>query len=648
MRIEIERAPRIAASSLFILLATAFAAQAGGLRWRDTRAETLWRGQKLLVLENDLVSVTLLPQAGGRVVRYVDQRTGVNQLHESPELEAEEAGGIWDKEGVWPTYNICNHAFAYRVEQAADHLEVAFDADLGNLRITKKYRLGSESTRLALETTYRNSGSIPIRTLFTHIFSLAPCGRVGSEDFVVYPEGDGLVKKGFGWRLPIGPNSVSPSWWMVSDSQQGVSLLFTFEPNPCLAERIIGSVAGAVELELHTRRQLSHPGEALTLRWDMRLIKHASEVEHACIEGCFLPESEREAMTQLLSPLIENSAVVFRNMGEHLLAFPWGFLSLSVPHRVAQVPEPLEAEMRAMRCAGDNNKEVPSGTLRLELDRNPSVEFPLSRLEPGEAVVRYWRVPTAKLADGTHSLRLAAEGRAIETSFAAINGESGARRIEVAQKKTADLAREARRSGDAARIAAVASCEMRAEDARRKFIMGPAFEEWGNTAHAVDVNKLPLKLNRDVRPADVDYVLRVLEEAEGWIETVAAGRDPFQGRKGLFQKAFYSKIDGSLQPYTVYVSKSYDGKAAWPLLPLLHGSGGDQWEITQAAANLDGRSVFRGALEENAQEANFLLCAPLARGPSGYEQIAEVDILQMLDEIQRDYRVDSSCVYAMG
>ena len=648
MRIEIERALRFAALALFVLLATASAVEARGLRWYETSSEAPWRGQRLLVLENDLVSITLLPQAGGRVVRYVDQMTGVNHLHEDRELEAEEAGGIWDKEGVWPTSNICNHPFAYRVEQAPDHLEVVFDADLGNLRITKKYRLDSESTRLALEATYQNTGSIAIRTLFTHVFSLAPGGTVGSEDFVVYPDGDGLIKKGFGSRLPIGPNSVSPSWWMVSDSQQGVSLLFTFEPNPWLAERIIGSVAGAVELELHTRRHLSNPGEALTLRWDMHLIKHASEVERACVERCFLPEPDRKAMTQSLSPLVENSAVVFRDMGEHLLAFPWGFVSLSVPHGVAREPEPLEAEMRAMRFVGSNNKGVPLGTLRLQLDRSPSVEFPLNRLDPGAADIRYWRVPTAKLTDGSHSLRLAAEGRAIDTSFAAVDEESIAQRIKRAQKKSAELAQEARRSGDAARIAAAASCEMRAEDARRKFIMGPAFEEWGNSAHAVDVNKLSLKLNADTRPADVDYILRVLEEAEGWIETLAAGRDPFQGRKGLFQKAFYSKVDGSLQPYTVYVPKGYDGKAAWPLLLLLHGSGGDQWEITQAAANLDGRSVFHGTLEENVQEANFLLCAPLARGPSDYEQIAEVDILQMLDEIQRGYRVDSDRAYAMG
>jgi poly(3-hydroxybutyrate) depolymerase len=645
---DIERPLQIAFLGLLIFLASACASVASGLRWHETSSDSPWRGQKLLVLENDLVSITLLPNAGGRVVRYVDKTTGINHLHETAELAAEEAGGIWDKEGVWPTSNICNHPFAYRVQETPDHLEAVFEAELGNLRISKKYRLDSESTRLALESTYENTGTIPIRTLVTQVFNLAPGGTAGNEDFVVYPDGDGLVKKGFGSSLPIGPNSVSPSWWMVSDSQQGVSLLFTFEPNPLLAERIIGSAEGAIDLELHTRRHLSNPGEALTLRWDMRLIRHASEVKRACVEGCFLPESAREAMTWSLSPIVENFALAFRDMGEHLLAFPWGFVSLSVPHRIARVPEPLEVKMQAVRLTGDKNNDAPSGTLRLQVDGSLSVEIALNRLEPGAAVTQYWRIPTAKLTDGSHSLELAVEGRSIAASFAAIYEESIAQRIERVQKMSTELAQKARQSGDAARIAAAASCEMRAEDVRRKFIMGPAFEEWGNTAHAVDVNKLPLKLNADTRPMDVDYILRVLAEAEGWIDTLAAGHDPFQGRKGLFQKAFYSRVDGSLQPYTVFVPNGYDGKTEWPLLLLLHGSGGDQWEIPQAAANLDGHSVFRGALEEKLQKPEFLLCAPLARGPSGYEQIAEVDVLQMLGEIERDYLVDPDRVYAMG
>ena len=79
----------------------------------------------------------------------------------------------------------------------------------------------SGSTRLTLEVAYQNTGAIPIRSLFSHIFSLAPGGTAGSEGFVVYPEGDGLVKKG--WTLGSGSSTRIRStrvstWWSVPGS----------------------------------------------------------------------------------------------------------------------------------------------------------------------------------------------------------------------------------------------------------------------------------------------------------------------------------------------------------------------------------------------------------------------------------------------
>jgi hypothetical protein len=110
MRNDLEWTLQIAVLGLFVFLATPFASEASGLRWHETSSESPWRGQKLLIVENNLVSITLLPLAGGRVARYVEKTTGINHLHETPELKAEEAGGIWDKEGVWEEGNWAKRA----------------------------------------------------------------------------------------------------------------------------------------------------------------------------------------------------------------------------------------------------------------------------------------------------------------------------------------------------------------------------------------------------------------------------------------------------------------------------------------------------------------------------------------------------------
>ena len=624
-----------------------------GLAWQESVPESgPWKNQKLLVLENEQVSVGILPGAGGRVIRYVDRSTGINHLQENSNLSSEDSGGIWDKEGVWPTTNISNHPFSYRVQQQPDRLEAVLQADLGNLAVTKKYTLAPRSSRLVLETTYKNSGTLPMRYLIAQVFQLAPGGSAGDEDYVLYPDGGGLAKKVFGSHPWEGPQAGSSPWWMVYDSQRSESLFLSYEPDPTLAERTVTWGKGVIQLQLHTRRHVSQPGESLTLRIDLHLVKSAAEFAHACDSSCFLPESDRAVLIRTLTPLLASAPVSFRDLGERLLSLPWGLLSLSVPQRVLRRPFPIDAEVRWLSSAGSNSLSKQPLKARLTLDAGRGSEIPLKESPSGKVESWHHQFPWVGLVSGSHRLRLNIDGtndiKPLEIRFAVVDEELLQFRIERVQEAGAELARRARLSGDPTHMAVAASCEMRAEDARRKFILGQDYEEWGNSTHATDVNRLPMRLNPNTRPADVEYILRILDEVENWIDAAASGRDPFRDQKGLFQKAFYSRVDGSLQPYTVYVPKDYDGHAPHPLLLLLHGSGGDQWEIPQAAANLDGHSVFAGALEETRIESKFLLCAPLARGPSGYLYMAEVDILQMLEEVERDYRVDVDRVYVMG
>ncbi len=259
-----------------------------------------WKGQSLVVLENDLVRVTFLPGAGGRLVQYVDKATALNHLQEKGDFASEEAGGIWDKEGVWPTTNISNHPFTHRVLQSSERVEAVFEARLGNLKITRKCWLTPASRRIAVETTYQNIGPLPMRYLIAQVFRLAPGGTAGREDYTLCPDGGGVVKRGFASRGSEGRYSLSPSWWAASDSKRRESLLLTFESNPLLAERTIRSGAGGFALELHTRRRLAEPGETMTLRWDMHLIKETRDLLCIGAHDSFLPEPQRAAMIRRL------------------------------------------------------------------------------------------------------------------------------------------------------------------------------------------------------------------------------------------------------------------------------------------------------------------------------------------------------------
>ena len=152
---------RAAATILFSVAG----ASGSAMHWQElVPTSGLWKGQALVVLENDLVSVTFLPRA---VVDWSDtstrQRPSIT-FRKMGELTSEGAGGVWDKEGVWPTTNISNHPFTHRVLQSSDRLEAVFEAHLGNLTIVRHCWLTCRSTGLAVETTYQNTGPLPMRS----------------------------------------------------------------------------------------------------------------------------------------------------------------------------------------------------------------------------------------------------------------------------------------------------------------------------------------------------------------------------------------------------------------------------------------------------------------------------------------------------
>jgi hypothetical protein len=79
--------------------------------------------------------------------------------------------------------------------------------------------------------------------------------------------------------------------------------------------------------------------------------------------------------------------------------------------------------------------------------------------------------------------------------------------------------------------------------------------------------------NYDSEPFDLD---RDLPLAEEFVAALAAGKSPLADRTGDMRLAYRSAVDGTLQPFRVYVPKSYDAKKPTPLIVALHGATGDE------------------------------------------------------------------------
>lgn len=103
---------------------------------------------------------------------------------------------------------------------------------------------------------------------------------------------------------------------------------------------------------------------------------------------------------------------------------------------------------------------------------------------------------------------------------------------------------------------------------------------------------------------------------------------------GLRQWAYRSRIDGSIQPYSVYLPYSYDPSREYSLIVTLHG---------YSANDRDAASSLAAQAPDD-----FIAIAPYGRGDIGYRSIGEQDVLDVLAMAQETYPVDPDRVYLTG
>ncbi|MFY9553571.1 MAG: prolyl oligopeptidase family serine peptidase [Blastocatellia bacterium] len=132
-----------------------------------------------------------------------------------------------------------------------------------------------------------------------------------------------------------------------------------------------------------------------------------------------------------------------------------------------------------------------------------------------------------------------------------------------------------------------------------------------------------------------------LKEATSMLDALAAGNDPYATRRGEFKKAYLSKVDGTLQPYQVFVPTAYDKSKPTPLIIALHGMGGDE--------NSYFLAYGQGAFKVEAEKRGYLVACPKGRKPASmYIGDAEKDVMDVIAEVRRVYNIDPDRIYLTG
>ncbi|HUW82084.1 MAG TPA: prolyl oligopeptidase family serine peptidase [Phycisphaerae bacterium] len=131
----------------------------------------------------------------------------------------------------------------------------------------------------------------------------------------------------------------------------------------------------------------------------------------------------------------------------------------------------------------------------------------------------------------------------------------------------------------------------------------------------------------DTQPA---FVLDALRRRRNY-----EGKGPYRHTPWR-EQAYVSQVDGSAQPYSLYVPDDYDERRAYPLIVYLHGSGNPHYG--------DGVIFERYSADDN-RYIKVRICARQARR---YGPLAVRDVFDVIDDIQSQYNIDEDRVYLYG
>jgi len=135
------------------------------------------------------------------------------------------------------------------------------------------------------------------------------------------------------------------------------------------------------------------------------------------------------------------------------------------------------------------------------------------------------------------------------------------------------------------------------------------------------------------------------EAVVGMEAAVAALEDPWPGegwRVGFQERAYISELDGSAEPYLLYVPTNYDRKRKWPLVVFLHGYTADLNRLNWISY------MYSPTLEKLCEREGAILLMPFGRSNTEFMGIGESDVLKTIGYVRDEFNVDGDRILLCG
>src|SRR4051812_20047338 len=143
-------------------------------------------------------------------------------------------------------------------------------------------------------------------------------------------------------------------------------------------------------------------------------------------------------------------------------------------------------------------------------------------------------------------------------------------------------------------------------------------------------------------PREIARAKALLAEGRDRARRLAMGEAPWLSKPGPSARGYVSQIDGSVQPYGLYLPDSFAASSPhrWRLDTWFHGRGETLNEVNFIS------DVERGGGPFVRPEA-FVL-QPYGRYCCGNKLAGEVDLLEALDRVRAQYRIDENRIVVRG
>lgn len=183
------------------------------------------------------------------------------------------------------------------------------------------------------------------------------------------------------------------------------------------------------------------------------------------------------------------------------------------------------------------------------------------------------------------------------------------------------------------------------------------------SAQAADAGKLP-----EGAFLSIAYTLDVAERIQkgfapqgaAWraraarlLHAVQQGRDPFPEQAGkLLMRGYRSALSLDLQGYGIYLPPGYDPSRAYPLVIVLHGgsANGNLFLAVVLGNNMNWKEYSQHLWDEYLPRytPDCIVVAPDGFGQVMWRFMGEQDVLDVIADVQRHYRIDEDRVTLSG